>query len=444
MLLKPVLVPADIDYIAIAIALLPPLLLTPPSPCESAAPPGTPAAYFCAARLPLPQFTPPTNLPPTATPIARISSITNGYGVSHSTPAPALANDALEALLAVGVGDRVSYFCVNATPPPSPRESGHIPCTVPEKLEIAEYDACLQQSGEEEIPRFYGVREKRGGKRALTVKRVFSSQNGKLVLLGRISYPVHRSDGRHFADAGDFEGEHWREEDNLVVAKLRLSLDESDAWQEHRDETKILNIVSGSKWHGMFPRFIGIGEVQVPGGGSATTLESGLAHTRPILFMSYIPHPSITDILRNPLGLPCQDSLYNAGDKTVFHNDSVLHQGLELAVTALQVLGLRHGDLKGGNVVYRTGTGGLIIPSIEDRSGENEATRGRVWLVDMEGVSSVVLEVGGKDLLSRASRTDRDRRAVKETLSDFWKYELCCADGECRSGSSGTALGVAE
>lgn len=102
--------------------------------------------------------------------------------------------------------------------------------------------------------------------------------------------------------------------------------------------------------------------------------------------MSYIPHPSLTAIRAD-----CQHALwsgkYNVGDPAVFHRDDVLRGGLRGALEALRTLGVRHGDVKCGNVLY----------CVE---------RGRVWVVDLESVEKGAEETEG-------------------VLNGFWRYELC-------------------
>lgn len=339
MLLKPALVVADIDYLALALALIPPLIAAPPALVA-------PVPYFCAARLPLPQLA--------------------AHLLTATVDLSPLLLDA--ALLSLKAGDCLDWLCTDAVPPsldtplPAPRRS-----------------------------------------RVLTVARVFSCQNSKLVLLCKISYP---------------SAPGWRQEPTLVVAKLRLS---ADAWREHDNELAVLRVVGASRWHAMFPRLLGIGQ---------------FSGRRPLLLMSYIPYPSLTDILRGPAGAP---GVYNVGDKAVFHNDGALRQGLECAVRALRGMGLKHDDLKGANVVYRVGTGDFVVSPLgrgEGGGGGDTGTRGRVWLVDLESVAGLLR---GKALPGE-TETAGDEREVQEILTDFWKYELCCADGGCRPGGGGMAV----
>lgn len=359
MLLKPALVVADIDYLALALALIPPVLATPVLVA--------PVPHFCAARLPLPQLA--------AHPFAATADI--GPPPAASTAPLLLAlHDPLDALLLLEPGDCLDWLCTDLVPPASPSPSPSPSATTP-------------------APRT-------SSSRVLTVSRVFSRQNNKLVLLCKISYPAPRG---------------WRQESTLVVAKLRLSRC-CDAWREHDDELAMLRAVGASCSRAMFPTLLGMGQ---------------FAGRRPLLLMSYIPHPSITDILRGPVAA---EAAYNAGDKTVFHDDEVLRGGMERAVRALRAMGLRHGDLKGANVVYRVATGDFVVFPLGRGEGVGDkGVKGRVWLVDMESVAGLVRE---KALPGETEKAG-DEREVQEILSNFWKYELCCADGGCRQ--SGGRIG---
>lgn len=312
--------------------LLKPALALALIPPVLATPAPVPVPYFCAARLPLPH--------------------------PYAATADAGPASPLDALLLLEPGDCLDWLCTDLVPSALPLPPPHSSAS-----------------------------------RVLTIARVFSRQNNKLVLLCRISYPCAPG---------------WRQESTLVVAKLRLS---RHAWPEHDNELAVLRAVGASCSHAMFPTLLAMGR---------------FAGRCPLLLMSYIPHPSITDILRGPVA---REAAYNAGDKTVFHDDGALRCGLEGAVRALRGMGLRHDDLKGANVVYRVGTGDFVLfPLGRGDGARDKGTKGRVWLVDMESVAGLVQQKA----LPGESEKAGDEREVQEILVNFWKYELCCADGGCR------------